>query len=263
MTSRRIATLLYHDLVEAGREDASGFAGGAAGLYKLSVSAFADHLVALEALRLGPPELAGRANAASPSGWMLHFDDGGTSALEWIAPRLESLGWRGHFFIPVQYIGTSGFLGADGVRELHRRGHVVGSHSWSHPERISALPYSEILREWKTSREALESMLGEAVTVASVPGGFYSPLVAQAAAAAGVRLLFNSEPALSPVQVAGIEVRGRFNVNRRTRPSTAAGLALGRLHLRASQYLLWNAKKAAKNVVGPLYRSLRETVLGR
>ena len=262
MSSRRIATLLYHDLVESGREDASGFSGGAAGLYKLTAQAFGEHLAALQATGLGPPELALGTASAVGSGWMLHFDDGGASALEMIAPRLEGHGWRGHFFIPVQYVGAAGFLGQDGVRELRRRGHLVGSHSWSHPERISALPYEQIVGEWKTSREALEAMLGEAVTVASVPGGFYSPLVARAAAEAGVRLLFSSEPALWPRQVAGIEVRGRFNVNRRSRPATAAGLARGRFHLRASQYLLWNSKKAAKNVVGPLYRRLREALLG-
>jgi peptidoglycan/xylan/chitin deacetylase (PgdA/CDA1 family) len=148
------------------------------------------------------------------------------------------------------------------VRELHLRGHVVGSHSWSHPARISALRYEEILEEWRRSREALEAILDAPVTTASVPGGFYSDLVGQAASDAGVRILFNSEPVLLPRQLGGLQLLGRFNINRRSKPTTAAGLAQRRAHLRLSQYISWNTKKAGKALVGPLYRRLREGILG-
>ena len=257
MSGVRLATLLYHDVVEPARSGASGFPGGAAGLYKLEVSHFERHLAALRAAGIGAPTVT----TAAPGGWMLHFDDGGASALAFIAPRLEAVGWRAHFFIPSRYVGSSGFLDPQGVRELHRRGHVVGSHSWSHPERIADLPHPQIVEEWKRSRHDLEAILGAAVTVASVPGGFYSKGVARAAEEAGIRLLFNSEPVASCSRVGGLEVWGRFSVNRRTRPASAAGLVRGRVHLRASQYLLWNTKKIAKRLVRPLYRKLRNAVL--
>lgn len=253
-----LPTLLYHDVVEPRGGEASGFPGGAAGLYKLTVAEFDRHLEALQAAGLGPPALITGASGA----WMLHFDDGGTSALAFIAPRLEAVGWRGHFFIPTRYLGSNGFLDPEGVRDLHRRGHVVGSHSWSHPARIADLPHEQIVAEWRRSRHEIESILGAPVTVASVPGGFYSQGVARAAAEAGIRVLFNSEPVVSCRLVAGVEVWGRFNINRRTRPASAAGLVCGRFHLRASQYVLWNAKKLGKGLAGPFYRRLRETVLG-
>jgi peptidoglycan/xylan/chitin deacetylase (PgdA/CDA1 family) len=257
--ANRVPTLLYHDVVAEDRAgDASGFPGGAAGLYKLTVSAFEQHLEALRSLGVGAPALAtGRGGA-----FMLHFDDGGTSALELIAPRLEAVGWRGHFFVPTRYLGTSGFLDAEGVRELHRRGHVVGSHSWSHPERMADLPYRQIVEEWRRSRQDLEDIVGVSITIASVPGGFYSREVARAAGDAGVRILFNSEPVMTPEDIGGVEVWGRFNVNRRTPPSSAAGLVRGDVHLRASQYLLWNAKKVGKSFFGPVYRRVRELLLG-
>src|SRR5262245_47304812 len=44
------------------------------------------------------------------------------------------------------------------------------------------------------SRELLRDILGESVTVASVPGGYYGRAVAETAAEAGIRVLFNSEP---------------------------------------------------------------------
>ena len=107
--ANRVPTLLYHDVVAEDRAgDASGFPGGAAGLYKLTVSAFEQHLEALRSLGVGAPALAtGRGGA-----FMLHFDDGGTSALELIAPRLEAVGWRGHFFVPTRYLGTPKVCGS-------------------------------------------------------------------------------------------------------------------------------------------------------
>lgn len=255
--SHALCTLLYHDVVEPGCEDASGFAGGAAALYKLTLAMFEQHLEKLRAAAPGPPALSTVAGGR----WMLHFDDGGASALLSIAPRLEALGWRGHFFIATRYLGSSGFLEAEGVRELHRRGHVVGSHSWSHPERIVGLAPEQMLEEWRRSRAELETILGAPVTTASVPGGFYSREVARSAARAGIRLLFNSEPVTTPGMVDGTEVRGRFNINRRTQPASAAGLVRGRAHLRASQYLLWNTKKLGKTLFWPLYKSIRKRVL--
>jgi len=254
--SNAVCTLLYHDVVEPGSEDASGFAGGAAALYKLTTTMFEQHLARLRAAAPGPPALSPVAGA-----WMLHFDDGGASALREIAPRLESLGWRGNFFIATRYLGTGAFLDAEGVRELQRRGHVVGSHSWSHPERIADLAPDEIHEEWRRSRADLETILGAPVTAASLPGGFYSREVARSAARAGIQVLFNSEPVVARQTVDGMEVRGRFNINRRTQAASAAGLVRGSVHLRASQYVLWNAKKVGKTLFWPLYKSIRKRVL--
>jgi len=42
---------------------------------------------------------------------------------------LEARGFSGHFFVTANFIGTRGFVGRGDIRELARRGHVVGSHS--------------------------------------------------------------------------------------------------------------------------------------
>src|SRR2546421_11759443 len=129
---------------------------------------------------------------------------------------LERHGLRGHFFVVTDFIGTAPFLNADQIRELRGRGHVVGSHSCSHPERISACGREQLVEEWRRSCAVLSDILGEAVTTASVPGGFYSKAVAEAAAEAGVRLLYTSEPTTRTWTVAGCEVRGRYSVVRGT-----------------------------------------------
>ena len=66
---------------------------------------------------------------ASPDAWLLTFDDGGASAITHTAPALEARNWRGHFFMTVGQLGTPEFLGPAALRDLHRRGHVIGSHT--------------------------------------------------------------------------------------------------------------------------------------
>src|SRR5262249_24992447 len=145
----RARSIMYHDVVENGDFASSGFPGEGAHVYKLRREDFERHLEAI-----GQREV------------MLTFDDGGASFLHPIADLLEARERRGYFFITTDRIGTAGFLSADEVRELHRRGHVVGSHSASHPTRMAALSRAELDREWRVSLARLGEMLGERVTVA-------------------------------------------------------------------------------------------------
>ncbi len=241
--------LLYHDVVPGSREEDSGFPGPGALRYKLAPEEFAAHLDAI----------AGKCDEAP----LLTFDDGGGSALEPTAPLLEGHGWHGLFFIPTDCIGRRGFLDATQIRELRRRGHQLGSHSCSHPVRLSACRHQQVLDEWRRSRAVLEDLLGEAVTVASVPGGWYSRGVALAAAEAGLTTLYTSEPTTAEWAVAGCRVRGRYTVYRGTPAATAAALAAGRFLPRFRQALLWQLRKAAKAAGGGLYLRLREKVLAR
>jgi hypothetical protein len=238
-------TLLYHDVVAHGREDESGFTGPGAARYKLAPDEFRAHLDAL----------------AGPC--LLTFDDGGASALDPIAGLLEARGRRGLFFITTDCIGRPGFLDAAQLRELRRRGHTLGSHSCSHPERISSCPRDRVLDEWRRSREALSDVLGEDVTTASVPGGFYSRAVAEAAAEAGLTTLYTSEPTCRAWEVAGCRVLGRFTVYRGMSPTRAAALASGRRLARWRQAAWWQVKKLAKAAGGRLYLRLRERALAR
>ncbi len=250
--------LMYHDVVAPGSDDASGFPGAGAARYKMTPGEFAAHLDAIG--RAAPPPvtlpdfLAGGPAAAGP---MLTFDDGGSSAHTLIADALEARGWRGHFFVTAGRLGTPGFVDAGQVRDLARRGHVIGTHSFSHPPRISACGPDELLREWGESREVLSQALGEAVTVGSVPGGYYSRAVAEAARASGVTHLFTSEPTARAHRVGGCTVLGRYTLYRGASPRTAADLAAGKAGPRLGQALAWNVKKLAKAAGGGAYVRLR------
>ena len=258
----KVAALLYHDVVEDGREDESGFPGAAAGRYKLRSEDFERHLEALASLAEGPPAVvddlpAGRHH---PVPWLLTFDDGGSSALR-IGEQLAQRSWRGHFFVTVDYIGTAGFLTRDAIRSLRELGHVIGSHSCSHPERMSRCTWEELLYEWGRSGEVLSEILGGQVTVASVPAGHYGKIVARAAAEVGIRTLFTSEPVLEMREVDSCSVVGRFTIQRGVPPETAAALARARPFPRSRQFAYWNLKKAAKTVGGERYLRLRQWLL--
>lgn len=256
-------TLGYHDVVPPGHDDASGFPGVSAARYKLTEPEFREHLAALAAVVPGPPatapELAARPDAPA---WMITFDDGGASALP-TADRLEERGWRGHFFVTADYLDTPSFLTRAQARDLHRRGHVIGSHSCSHPTRMALCPRDQLLDEWRRSREVLADALGEAVVTASVPGGYYSRGVGQAAAEAGVEILFNSEPTTRPHRLEGCLVLGRYSVYRGMTAGQAAALVAPNHGARLGQSLLWNAKKLAKAVGGQGYLTLRRRLLER
>src|SRR4051794_5048808 len=183
-------SLLYHDVVPLDRADASGFPGASAARYKLSPQQFREHLQAIARVVAGPPAI----EVLPSNGWTLTFDDGGASALEPTADLLEEQGWRGHFFVTTDCIGRPAFLASEQIRELNRRGHVIGSHSCSHPARISTCAPVQLRREWRDSRDALEQTLGASVRSAAVPGGFYSRAVGAAVAEAGYAALFTSEP---------------------------------------------------------------------
>lgn len=257
----KVAALLYHDVVDGGRYDESGFPGAAAGRYKLRSEDFELHLQALARRAQGPPAVVDDLHAGRRAvPWLLTFDDGGSSALA-IGEQLAERGWRGHFFVTVDYIGTAGFVGTEAIRSLSELGHVIGSHSCSHPERMSRCTWGELLHEWGRSAEVLSEIIGQPVTVASVPAGHYGRIVARGAAAAGIRTLFTSEPVLRTRDVDSCHVVGRFTIQRGVQPETAAALACARPLPRARQFAFWNFKKAAKTLGGERYLRLRQWLL--
>src|SRR5262245_30042835 len=109
---RDVLSLMYHDVVEPARHQASGFASADAALYKLGPDQFEQHLAAINQVVFAPPILATdlfAEKAVRTKPWIMTFDDGGASSYTLIADRLESLGWRAHFFITTDYIDKPAF----------------------------------------------------------------------------------------------------------------------------------------------------------
>jgi peptidoglycan/xylan/chitin deacetylase (PgdA/CDA1 family) len=253
----RIRTLLYHDVVDEAAWGSSGFEGGDAAIYKLTRTAFDAHVERLATLSR-PPSLV---TEAPEDGWMITFDDGGASALEAIAPALERRGWRGHFFMTTGWLDAPAFLTGDGLKELAARGHVIGTHSKSHPLAMASLSVDELRLEWRESVEALADVLGWRPAVASIPGGAYSTTVAETAGEAGIRVLFTSEPTAKSWKAGNVTCFGRYALQRHTPAETAVYFATGRGLAGARQRIAWDAKKIIKWTCGPAYRTFRQRAL--
>jgi len=240
-----LLALCYHDiLLEEGAEE-SGFRGPDAATYKLSLASFSEHLRALDVC---PEKNRFRI--------LLTFDDGGSGARH-AADALERAGHRGFFFITTDFIGAPDFLNASQIADLYARGHILGSHGASHRGRMNRMPEEALLREWSESVQVLSSIVGSAILTASVPSGFYSPRVARAAAAVGIRVLFTQRPTTQTVNAFGCEVMGRFTVRSWTPAWRVQALAAGHLRPRLEDALFWRCRELAKTVGGSAYTGLR------
>lgn len=217
-----LAAFGYHDVTDD--PESSGFRRPAATAYKLTRPAFAAHLAALARCGRRPILAPHVAWDAPGRHLLLTFDDGGSSALA-IAETLAERGWQAHFFVISDRLGTSGFLGPRDLRDLRRQGHLVGTHSRTHPTPFRALPTERMLEEWRTSRERIADLLGEPCVTGSVPGGDISPAVLRSAAAAGLEYLFTSEPQTRAREVDGCHVIGRFMPKAATAATRVGALA--------------------------------------
>jgi peptidoglycan/xylan/chitin deacetylase (PgdA/CDA1 family) len=245
-------TFMYHDIVGRGDEiRSSGFAGDAADTYKLALASFETHLEAIADAATPPPTVVTTPATEQPI--YITFDDGGRGAYRHAAPALERRGWRGHFFVATDYINQPEFLSEAEIAELHHRGHVVGSHSASHPLRMARCSREQLRGEWTRSVERLAEIIGAPVTVASVPGGLYSTAVAEEADRAGIRHLFNSEPVQTVQHCGQCAVLGRYTIKNSTAPDYVRSLARAELAPRAREFAHWNVKKVAKKLGGDLY----------
>lgn len=252
---RGAVSLEYHDVSEhAGPPDG-------ARLYRLATAEFEAHLRSIQERRCRVWHLGGDWPEPGARPVLLTFDDGFRSALDTIAEALESFGWRGHFFIVTDWIGRAGYLDRGHIRELAGRGHVIGTHSCSHPERMPRLSAAALAREWSESRAVLADITSRSVTTGSVPNGYYDRVVAMAAAAAGLETLFTSEPTLSVEDVDGCLVVGRYTVKRGMSAEVSGELASGAPWPRTRQAVCWGAKKMLKRLMGETYLTVRRRIL--
>jgi len=232
-------------------------------VYTLKLTDFSEHLTAIERQKPSIHTIRYRYEWGKQTPVFLTFDDGTAGAYIFAAAELEKHGWRGHFFITTDWIDRDGYMDRDQIRDLHRRGHIIGTHSCSHPERMSHLAPTELLREWKDSCKILSAIVQCPITTASVAGGYYSQAVAQAAASAGIQVLFNSEPTSTIAVVHKCLVLGRYSVQSFTMPAVSAAIAAGRRWPRWKQSMLWSVKRILKKLGGESYVSVRRRLLSR
>ncbi|MGC4016388.1 MAG: polysaccharide deacetylase family protein [Luteolibacter sp.] len=157
----------------------------------------------------GSSRLFGPLVSECDSGIWLTFDDGpcpkDTPA---ILDLLDQYQAKATFFV----IGEKAARHPELIREIHRRGHQIGNHTWSHPQATfwchgPFRTYREIIR----CQRILTEILGEAPTVFRAPVGHHNLFVHPILRREGLELIGWSSRGYDAVDSSLAKVIDRFH----------------------------------------------------
>lgn len=234
--------LMYHDIVTA-EDKSSGFQNKNAFQYKVEEMAFEEQVKALQGKDV-----------------MFTFDDGGESFYTKAAPILEKYGFKGISFISTKYIGTTGFLTAEQVKALAERGHIIGSHSHSHPEIFTKLSKEEVREEWRKSYKILQSILGKKDLPMSIPNGYASKIIMQEAIDCGFTNIYTSQPTTKIKTFLGHTVIGRYVVHENMTTEDVLRIVTSN-NCQMKMAMKWHALNVVKRVLGASYDTIKAKIL--
>lgn len=246
---KKIISFLYHEVTDDAKT--SGFQRPGALPYKHKVTHFLNDLELITTKFEKAISITALEQTQNTNQLLLTFDDGGASAVD-VANTLSNHGLIGHFFITTSLIGKPNFLTTDEVISIHNMGHIIGSHSHSHPNIFRDLSYQDQLNEWSESKAILENIIDQPVICASVPGGDMDKWTIIAAAEAGIKYLFTSEPNYTPQQKFGVFLLGRVCPKNTTTSHQITKWCDGRGF--ATLKLIRVVKAALRTTLKPLYK---------
>lgn len=244
--------LMYHDVYKETPAE-SGFQNDSALPYKVKLTQFESQVAAIS-------EVCYKMGRKIQDVVEFTFDDGGISFYTEIAPILEKYGLRGIFFISTKHIDTDGFMQKFMIKELSERGHIIGSHSHTHPGNISQLNYNDILEEWVQSAQILSQIIGSDINIASIPNGYYSREVLTACKNAGFEVIYTSKPSAKSVIINGIELKGRYVVHNTVDESFLVGLMSSKLN-RMFLSMRYNILYILKRMLGNSYDKVKSRIV--
>ena len=237
--------LMYHDVYKV-KPTESGFASD---LYKIEIKEFKKQI----------KEISKFGNKGINIS--LTFDDGGSSFYYLIADVLEDYKMKGIFFVATKYINKAGFLSEEQIRQLESRGHIVGSHSHSHPDNLSDLDFEEIESEWKESVHILSKILGHPVVTGSIPNGYLSKKVLDAAQNAGIRQLYTSKPSCKEQKYKDMLLLGRYVILNGMTEDDVVQLIVSK-GKRRTLWLKWAVLSVPKLILGNKYEVVKQKFFG-
>lgn len=155
--------LVYHEIP---RERASS----GPGYFAVSARAFGEQLDRLVLSGRRGMSLEAALGGAWPTAVAITFDDGHTTHFSEAFPALRTRGMTATFFVITARIGEPGYLTWSEIREMHRAGMSIQSHSHTHPF-LSELCPDDAARDLLESRRLLDEQLGQQTTTLALPGG--------------------------------------------------------------------------------------------
>lgn len=242
----RPIVLMYHDVYEVNSAE-SGFDTPGARHYKIDKTTFVEHVRTISQYC--------EANGLSKDDIIFTFDDGGVSFYTIIAPILEEYDWRGVFFISTKYIGTEGFMTSSQIADLHRRGHIIGSHSHHHRV-LTEFSLEEVKMEIGQSVSLLSEIIGEHITTISIPNGCYSKAILDIALKDGLKTIYTSKPTTKKESYKDASVIGRYSIAYNTTATDVVHI-IKLPSLRARMEFKYNILQLVKRTLGSNYSKLK------
>lgn len=246
MNASSMVTLLYHSVLD-GTDSGEN--------YDVDAKTFGRHLRlvadlgmdALSAYDLGDSAVPGIERARKV---MLTFDDGKLDNYETVFPMLLRSGMKGTFFVNPARVGSEGFVDWSQLSEMARHGMSVQSHGMTH-RYLHLLPPDELDAELRISREEIRQRTGRDADYLSLPGGFFSRRVVEAAFFQGYRGVFTSDPGVDSFGGAVRDaVFHRYNIARDTPDDEVAHLLERRIGARIRRAALSSIKACARKALG-------------
>jgi peptidoglycan/xylan/chitin deacetylase (PgdA/CDA1 family) len=244
---KRFFNFLFHEIVDDVSE--SGFQRKSAEPYKHQKKVFYETIEEIISNSTNISNL----NILNDSkiSVMITFDDGGKSAME-IADFLDTKNIKGHFFITTAYIGNKFFLKEAQIKELYERGHIIGSHSHTHPNVFKSLTFDQMVYEFSKSKEILEGIINDEVSSCSVPGGDCSSMVYEAVNKCNYKYIFNSIPTTIIKFHKNLIIFGRISIKNNFLPKKIKNI----FNLKLIKWFFFKKKlkDLIKSLIYPLYK---------
>jgi len=156
---------MYHDVVSG----IPGIGGGPE-RFAVSLASFEQMLDAIRATGNVGCSLGEALQAHDVPRVAITFDDGTVGQFEQAVPALREWGMTATFFVTTDWVGASGYMSWDQLRQLTEWGMSVQSHTRSHPH-LSELDAQRLQRELAESKMILDQELGQDTTQLGLPHG--------------------------------------------------------------------------------------------
>ncbi|MBE6807391.1 MAG: hypothetical protein E7527_05220 [Ruminococcaceae bacterium] len=115
----------------------------------------------------------------------LTFDDGPGPYTERLLDAMKKRGVKATFFVLGQRVDKYGDL----IKRMEKEGHVVGSHSYDHPN-LTKLSYAKVRDNMEKTAKKIEKLIGHKPEIMRCPGGSCNDTVKKYAKEAGIPIAF-------------------------------------------------------------------------
>jgi peptidoglycan/xylan/chitin deacetylase (PgdA/CDA1 family) len=120
---------------------------------------------------------------------LLSFDDGHEEHFSIVAPILSRYGYKGVFFTMTVCIGKKGFMNAAQIKTLSDSGHIIGEHTWDHPN-ITKLEGMNWEQQIDKPKLLLEKITGKHVIYFAYPYGAWNDAAIMELKKRGIKAAF-------------------------------------------------------------------------